>query len=410
MKWLPPSTESRQLLKLGAITLAVSFALITVLHFSSSRKLRRAEAEHALRDQATVFAAVLNHSPELTRTHELLVALAADTAQVAIPMEGFIVAGADEVRASARSLEEKTPWEGVQARLHAVWPKMLLVQVPLHRDPNRPGKETGQLYLAAPFTPDNRLVPSLRVAALGCGLLLLLALPMFYVLNRNWFIPLHRITQANRSTLEGRTSYQLLPSQVAPPGEIREIIFHRNHVLETLKQREEGLSRRSHDMEALYEFARALGQTRDLADIPPMALTQMAPSVPYDVGCMVLFSDDTHTMWMRSGVPLGESSLAEVERLAVEAYYERSAVQMAGEKLDVILQVVDPRAQVLDTRFRSWYWSVVTSDARAIGVVGCLGLRDRQFHADAMRFVNFMALAISLAFKRQSGLRIEGKI
>jgi len=405
--WLPPSPESRSLFRFAAVAVFLGFALVTVafLLFGDGS---RASATRALNEEASLLAVILNHSPELPRTRAILELVKRETADRPITIEAFIVAPPGEtVYEAARESERKRPWEEVQQRVATDWPRYLLATVPLHRDPAAPEKITGDLYVAGRWTGAN---PSLALAAgaIAAALTALLFAPLVVTLTRNVYNPLHKIVEANRASLGGRNLYLMVPPAVAPPGELREVLFHRNHVLETLKTREETLARRTHDMEVFFEFTRQLALVRDPADVPRLSLSAMANSVEFDVACMVINRDDVHYLMVRAAAPLSEYAQAEAERLAVAAYCDRSSVQMAGEKLDTVQQILDPRGTLLEGPFPSAYWAEIGYERRVVGVVGFLAQTEKKFNTEALRFLNFVAAAVSLAVKRSQGSRTAG--
>lgn len=392
---LPPTSEGKQLYGIGILSVLVVVLALTAAHFMLAMRVYR---EDTLRDRAVLLAGAVDQAAPDQRSRVLLV-LAQRAEAAGTMLDAFVVASDGRVSASTHAEEAGQPSETVEARIHGRWPMAVRLDVPV---------SGGTLAVLVPRAAQATAAgPLLQRYALWGGLALLCFLPFFVLLNRNWLEPLHRVAQAGQTAGDGRGPPPAVPPASVPNGDIRELVTQRNQVLELLRIKEEALSRRTSDMEALYEFSRQIGLSREAPDIPDQALTFLARSVDYDVACTLVFTDIQRTLTIRSRAPMSEYLSADVERLAVDAYYEKSGILLEGEKLDTTQAVTDVRGARLDGKLRSAHWSPLTVERKLVGVVGILALADRHFTTDAVRFLNILTQNTSLALEKLHVMRIE---
>jgi len=393
MSWLPPSSEGKQLFGIGIITVMLTLVLLGAWHYMAALRVHN---ETDIRNQASVLASSLANVDAATAS-KIIASVDGRMVSLGGPLEAVLVQGErGTVLASGTPDDVGKPYETAEARIHSRWSSAALGKAPA-------GENT--LYVFAPSSNASEAASRLSVAFAASLLLGLLFIPFFFLLNRSYVAPVHRLAEANRAAL-GKPG-NIVPAASFPPGDLRDVVTHRNQVLETLKVKEEALGRRTSDMEALYEYSQKVGLSREAPDIPDLALTFLSRSVDYDMAAMLVFTDMQRSLNMRSRGPISEMLAADVERLAVDAHYEKSGILLEGEKLDTAHSIADVRAAKLDGKFKSLHWAPITVERKQVGILGFMALPDKHFSTDAVRFLNILAQNTSLALEKLHVMRIE---
>jgi signal transduction histidine kinase/ActR/RegA family two-component response regulator len=389
MQWLPTSHEGKQLFGLGVGSVVAILVLVAGVFSFLVYGAVQGQAERDLEARAEVIAALLR--PDEARLAQL--------EQEGRVLQAWILARDGTVKDSTMSTMKGQRGDDARSILRGIWPDAIVTHTAIG------GGDT--LYVAALKPEISRVVPT-AIIGLGASLLLgFLALPFFVRLGANWVTPLNRILEADRPTREDRNGVQLQP-QTYPSGVLRELVARRNQRLEALRAKEDALSRRSADMEVLYELSRQLGLSREAPDIPDLALEHLAKVVDYDVACVLVFSDDQRSLTLRSRGPAQEVVKAEVEGMAVNAFFEKTGILLDNESLQVGQHVNDVRAARIEGKVKAWYWTTIAVSNKTVGVMGVLSTTDKTpLSPEGSRLVGIVAQNTSLALEKLAFQRIE---
>jgi signal transduction histidine kinase/CheY-like chemotaxis protein len=406
MRWLRASPEARHLLLFGILTVLSGLVLLSVfryvmtLHAFEDNDMHRisryfndrAQQSHVVFDNLYDTDVSVR---EMQRTSKIVEDCLRDVwhAHDQAPGHAWIVIDNDV------KWPERSTWDSVRDKLHDPVSRTSV------QDANNPPTHA-TLYMSPPPSLDDALVKSLQWEAATPFLLLLPLTPFFYLLYRKWLDPISRILDADRSMGEKKTLALLEPTTF-PPGTVRQLVLHRNNILEALHAKEDALSRRTADIEFLYEFSRQAGLSRQAPDIPGLALLYLSKAVDFDAACMLVFADAQRSITLRSRAPMSEMLAADVEGQALNAYYEKCGILLDSTKLETSMIVGDVRAARLEGKITSSAWAPIMQETKQVGVMGMLNLGDHKVSNDNVRFLNVLAQNTSLALTKLHVMRIE---
>lgn len=390
MQWLPPSAEGRQLVRFGLASVVAGFFAVTLLVILWTVRADELQAQELFRSQVQGLATTLERPPPPSRRERLQ-----ELARLLPGADIYLTDAQDAVVESTRADHLGAPWSGIATGLAP----SRLVEVDC-RTPDF----TGRVHAVAPSrVPSSRLLLLLALVAAALGVLAML--PFFVRLHRHWLLAVHRLAEQERQPTD--TPREPLDPSTLPAGDLRDLAMHRNLLREALAQAREALSRRTRDMDALYEFSREVGLSREAPLVPGLALAHLARAVEYDVAVALVFHDGQYGLGIRSRAPLSELLAAELEHLALKSYYEKSGVLIDGAQVATTIEPGDPRAVPLQGPVRSSCWSAIVVEGRQVGVIGMLGLGDRVFNREAVSLMDILAQNASLALDRLHVMRIE---
>lgn len=394
MQWLPPSAEGKQLVGFGLASVLVGFIIITLLQFLAATRNAELQARELLQSRAVGLAAWLEKNPGLPPMRERIVELKDFMPHA----EVYVADDAGTIVAATRADLAGQRWHASLPGVAHAW----VVDAPC-----RAVDFSGTVHIVSrqQGTPPGTVI----LFSLGaCVVSLLICLPFFFRLTRDWLVPVHAIAECDRRRADPQSGQrEVLEPSAVPSGDLREVVTHRNILLDTLTQTQEALSRRTSDMEVLYEFSREVGLSREAPHLPGLALAYLARSVDYHVACMLVFHEGQYSLTVRSRASLSELLAAEVEHVTLESYYEKSGVLIDGSNVATTSVVGDVRAPRLEGRVRSAHWSAITVERKQVGVIGMMTLGERSFSTDAVRLLNILAQNTSLALEKLHVMRIE---
>lgn len=381
MQWLPTSSEGKQLYGLGLGSLVAIIAGVAGMFALISVRLVFTESEVALRNEAALVASV-------TPATSGALPATADGQHLHVWRVG---ADGRVASSSLPAMVGKTSDEA-QALLQDVWQNPMTASAPVGGD---------TLTLGAPRPPVGPVLAQIGTGFAVSLFLIVLAIPFLKRLGTSWVTPVELFYEGDRDD-------KPLPITIFPSGMLRELVTRRNQRMEILRAKEGALSRRSAQMEVLYDLSREMGLSRDAPDVPNLALTSLSKAVDYDIGALLLITEDRPVLRLRSRGPVRDGVKAETEVAAVNAFFERAGILLDNDRLEVTDGAVDPRGPLLEGTIRAAQWVPLVVNGRTVGVMGVLSLSDRgAMSAESLRTLNIIAQNVALALEKLHVQRLE---
>lgn len=418
LAWLPTSAEGKQLFRFGIASAIGIVVLITAVFALACLNLLNHRNDADLNQEARQLAAIVSGDETDAQLNTTLQKLSDSSHRLADgtqSRQAWVVSRNNIIRASTFPHPDENAGDQAANVLRAQWQSFRLAHATL---------DNGDELFLAQRQP--LILPILIVVfeCLGAGILLCgLILPLCIHVNSRWVRPLTRLLEAERPARKGAgktgaaaSDGEALDATSFPGGIVREIVERRNRRIERLAATDLEISRRSNEMEVLYDLSRELGLSREApADIPSLALTYLSRAVDYDVGAMFIFTDETPVLTLRTRGPAHEVLLAEVDGQAINAFFERTGILIESETVRTNVLVADVRAPRVEGAIRLSHWVPVTLRDRTVGVMGVLFAASsvtaspvgKTLSVDDSRVVGIVAQNMSLSFEKAQMQRIE---